>query len=39
MYIGQLVRDKLQPLVFRRWFFIGLVVLGAYMLAHSLWPK
>lgn len=39
MYIGQLVRDKLRPDVFRRWFFIGLVVLGAYMLAHALWPK
>lgn len=38
MYIGQLVRDKLQPAVFRRWFFIGLVVLGAYMLAHGVWP-
>ena len=32
MYIGQRVRDKLQPVVFRRWFFIGLVVLGGYML-------
>lgn len=39
MYIGQLVRDKLQPEVFRRWFFIGLVVLGAYMLARALWSK
>lgn len=39
MYIGQRVRDKLQPAVFRRWFFIGLVVLGAYMLAHAVWSK
>lgn len=39
MYIGQLVRDRLQPAVFRRWFFIGLVVLGAYMLVYALWPK
>ena len=39
MYIGQLVRDKLQPVVFRRWFFIGLIVLGAYMLAHALWNR
>ena len=30
MYIGQLVRDKLRPDVFRLWFFIGLAVLGAY---------
>ena len=39
MYIGQLVRDKLRPEVFRRWFFIGLTALGAYMLAHAVWPK
>ncbi len=38
MYIGQLVRDKLRPEVFRRWFFIGLTVLGTYMLAHAVWP-
>ncbi|MEQ1515953.1 MAG: sulfite exporter TauE/SafE family protein [Usitatibacteraceae bacterium] len=36
MFIGQRVRSKLQPTVFRRWFFIGLVVLGAYMLARVL---
>lgn len=35
MYIGQRVRDKMHPLVFRRWFFIGLVVLGAYMLLRA----
>ena len=39
MYVGQRVRDKLRPEVFRRWFFAGLVVLGAYMLANALWPK
>lgn len=39
MYIGQRVRDKLRPDVFRRWFFIGLVLLGAYMLINALWPK
>ena len=39
MYIGQRVRDKMQPEIFRRWFFIGLIVLGTYMLAHALWPK
>lgn len=37
MYIGQHVRDKLQPAVFRRWFFIGLAVLGTYMLVNALW--
>lgn len=39
MYVGQLVRDKLRPDVFRRWFFVGLVLLGAYMLINALWPK
>lgn len=39
MYVGQLVRDKLRPEVFRRWFFIGLVVLGAYMLANATWTR
>ncbi|CAM4274964.1 TPA: sulfite exporter TauE/SafE family protein [Citrobacter freundii] len=36
MFIGQRVRSKLQPEMFRRWFFIGLVVLGVYMLARVL---
>ena len=33
MFIGQRLRGKLQPEAFRRWFFIGLVVLGIYMIA------
>jgi len=36
MFIGQRVRSKLQPEAFRKWFFIGLVVLGVYMLARVL---
>ena len=36
MFIGQRVRNQLQPESFRRWFFIGLVVLGVYMLARAL---
>jgi len=36
MFIGQRVRSKLQPEMFRRWFFIGLVVVGVYMLARVL---
>lgn len=34
--LGQRVRRKLQPEVFRRWFFIGLVVLGLTMLGRAL---
>jgi len=36
MSVGQRVRTKLQPAVFRRWFLIGLVVLGVYMIARVL---
>ena len=39
MYVGQLVRDKLQPAVFRRWFFAGLIMLCVYMLLNALWPR
>lgn len=37
MFIGQRVRDRMQPELFRRWFFIGLVVLGAYMTLRTLY--
>jgi uncharacterized membrane protein YfcA len=36
MYIGQLLRKRLHPDVFRRWFFAGLVCLGGYMVVRSL---
>jgi uncharacterized protein len=36
MFIGQRVRHKLEPETFRRWFFIGLLILGAYMLLRAL---
>ncbi|WP_313951041.1 sulfite exporter TauE/SafE family protein [Accumulibacter sp.] len=39
MFIGQRVRGRLQPEAFRRWFFIGLAVLGLYMLARALLPR
>jgi len=39
MFLGQRVRGKLQPEAFRRWFFIGLVVLGAYMIARVFGTK
>jgi len=35
MYAGQRVRGRLQPAVFRRWFFFGLLALGAYMFLRS----
>ena len=35
MYAGQRVRRRLPAATFMRWFFIGLVLLGAYMFARS----
>ncbi len=31
MLLGQKIRNRLKPQVFRRWFCIGLVILGTYM--------
>jgi uncharacterized membrane protein YfcA len=31
MWLGQAVRVRLQPATFRRWFFVGLAVLGFYL--------
>lgn len=36
MVIGQRVRGLLRPESFRRWFFVGLVVLGLYMIGRVL---
>lgn len=35
MLFGQRVRSWLKPEVFRRWFFVGLVILGTYMVARA----
>ena len=31
MFIGQAVRTRLQPDVFRRWFLIAMILLGIYL--------
>jgi uncharacterized membrane protein YfcA len=36
MFIGQAVRTRLQPEVFRRWFQIGMIVLGLYLASNAL---
>jgi uncharacterized membrane protein YfcA len=36
MLLGQGIRNRLHPEVFRRWFFVGLFVLGAYMVVRAL---
>lgn len=35
MYAGQLIRDRLAPDVFRRWFFVGLIGLGIMMFVRA----
>jgi uncharacterized membrane protein YfcA len=35
MWIGQVLRLRLQPATFRSWFFIGLFVLGLYLVVRS----
>jgi uncharacterized membrane protein YfcA len=35
MWLGQRLRDRLKPDLFRRWFFIALIVLGSYMVARA----
>ena len=35
MWIGQTVRLRMSPTVFRRWFFVGLLLLGIYLVAQS----
>lgn len=36
LIIGQAVRKRLRPEIFRRWFFASLVVLGLYMVARAI---
>jgi uncharacterized protein len=36
MFIGQAVRTRLQPEIFRRWFQIGMIVLGVYLTTNAL---
>jgi uncharacterized membrane protein YfcA len=36
MWIGQQLRNKLPEETFRKWFFIGLLLLGAHLALHPL---
>ena len=36
MLLGQSIRNRLHPEIFRRWFFVGLLVLGTYMIIRAL---
>ncbi len=39
MFFGQVVRDRLHPITFRRWFFVAMLLIGAYMVTKGLLPK
>jgi uncharacterized protein len=36
MFIGQAVRSRMQPEVFRRWFLIAMILLGLYLAGSAL---
>lgn len=36
MFIGQAVRDRIEPAAFRRWFFVAKLLVGGYMVARAL---
>ena len=36
MFIGQAVRTRMQPDIFRRWFLIAMIVLGLYLASNAL---
>jgi uncharacterized membrane protein YfcA len=35
MWIGQAIRLRMSPTAFRRWFFVGLLLLGIYLIVQS----
>jgi uncharacterized membrane protein YfcA len=35
MWIGQVLRLRMNPTTFRRWFFVGLLLLGTYLVVRS----
>lgn len=35
MFVGQRARDRIDPVAFRRWFFIAMLLVGGYMVARG----
>ena len=35
MWVGQNIRTRLSPVAFRRWFLLGFLILGIYLVARS----
>lgn len=36
MFVGQRTRDRIEPVAFRRWFFVAMLIVGGYMVARGL---
>lgn len=36
MYVGQLLRNRLHPEVFRHWFFVAMLLVGLYIILRAL---
>lgn len=36
MFVGQRMRDRIEPAAFRRWFFVSMLLVGSYMLLRGL---
>jgi uncharacterized membrane protein YfcA len=36
MLLGQRIRERLRPEIFRRWFFVSMVILGVYMVIRAI---
>ena len=36
MFVGQRMRERIEPVAFRRWFFVSMLLVGCYMLVRGL---
>jgi uncharacterized protein len=39
MAVGQLMRHRIEPLAFRRWFFIALIIVGGYLVVEQIFTR
>ncbi len=39
MFVGQAVRNRMDPIAFRQWFFVAMLLVGTYMTIKGLVPK
>jgi uncharacterized protein len=39
MFVGQRMRDRIEPVAFRRWFFLSMLFVGSYMLLRGLFNR